>query len=1473
MLKRYLMVLAALLALPTFANAWYVNAKTSSTSQGSITPSGTKSYATGVNSDEYAVAPIAGYKISKVTLDGVALEANGNGKYVAPYLATKSYRYLVASFAKNSVNINVSAGAGGAVYEDTYESLTNIPVGSVRQIVIAPNAGYSIAAFSAVNATVTDNPNGSKTAVFTDLQANQSVSATFALAPVVTAYAGSDVSTTGNTADRAATLYGSATSNQGAVTYAWTGAGLVFGTPAAATTTVYSATPGSYTATLTVTSNGITVTDTAAVNVVSSIAYDNNQCTSCHNNSTPLVVAAYNAGSHGTSVISCQACHNNGHLAPKASVSVPPVTADAVDAGDSYLPAPAEFAGSNSCLPCHAGKFEGWSKSLHNKPTKYLANQGEGILVNDAVGTLPGNDFVEGLNFNRADFQTAYGYANPFATQAAAGVAPIMKKVGSDYIIQIGSTEYKINRTQGGNGYWKQRYYTEVGGGNYVLPIQFNEVSKRYSAYNPQYWYVTATPTVPRFSQAYGSAELLAAFKTASAAGGDGPASSSWENRCAGCHQSGLTVKLIEGEVVSGYADINVGCEACHGPAAAHAAAPTKANIVNPNDYLSQVGGAFKAVETCGKCHQRGESQVYIGAGGIKAAAGTAGSIQKKIEAPAKLSADLSTAIFFPLGDDLFGGGWYTDNVGIFGAKGSMTYNGVAGFPTYAASNQHHQQWEDLEQGKHGANFAETTPGATKMACWSCHDLHSPKGSHNTKSKMTVSGITLTGLSADNNTLCLACHAGKGKFAALTVAGLQADPTGADVVAAVNAHVSARIPGKTITAANYLAAGRKNGGSSTYGLITYKNGQCVSCHMPLTPSSSGLRIYTDALGKGQGDQHSHTMKTILAPVGTAVTSCSGCHGDFTDFVAEKLAPKTVEAGQAAPGVSAAAGFVGANSCKSCHLEQFAGYTDTFHNKPLKTIAVLTDSVIKNDSDSNGLNDFKDGLDFNVAPLSVFQGGTANPWANMTAAGNAPRLSYTGGKYYITIGAVSYEIIRTQGGNGKWKQRFHTKIGEGYYVLPVQFNEISRQYEAYNNTNWYRPNNTPWINAGSSNSDPAVLAQVSNLLTTAGLKAEYPGFAGTGNQGTSTSSWDNRCSACHQTGAAIEYKNINGTMQVVSSSSDLNIGCESCHGGGANHLKNPYAADSIINPAKFTNKFRANEVCGQCHSRTEGFAHFSSASGRVYAGVEAPSKIVDGSDETKAESYILGQSLLDYIEKVIPNAWKANGTSGNSGLTAVPYDGATGKFVNGVAASGHHQQWHDLDSGPHGAASGITCFSCHDPHKSNSGNIKTSAKVDGVTVATKSTDNSLCLSCHAGNGVFATVSAADVAGIAAEPKVEAVMEAVYTHLVERAGYPADEAKKASWKSRYLSSVQADGTTSATFGIAVYKVGQCISCHMPFSAKSGIYTADAKNPTRKQGDQRAHTMKTLWPGTTGLTAATGLTGTASITSCSACHQVSL
>uniref|UniRef100_C6E3J1 Uncharacterized protein n=1 Tax=Geobacter sp. (strain M21) TaxID=443144 RepID=C6E3J1_GEOSM len=337
-MKRYGMVLAMLLALPGMANAWYLNAKSANTTQGTVTPSGTKYVATGASSAEYVVTPkTTAYKISKVTLDGAVLAPNANGNYVAPYNAAKAYRYLVAYFTANVnlYNITTTAGANGAVYEDTYESLTNIPAGASRQILVVPNTGFSIADLTvSAGGVVTDTANG-KLVTFATLADNQSVSATFAQTPVFNINAGADITlpsynTVGN-------VFGAVDTNLGAATYTWTSeektatsgtvtttSKLVFDNPndinsafrISATTsngTAASFKTGTYAITLTAVSGGQTKTDSLVVTFLDGKAANLNTCTACHNNNTPEFIAGYVAGAHGVAsgheTGTCQRCH------------------------------------------------------------------------------------------------------------------------------------------------------------------------------------------------------------------------------------------------------------------------------------------------------------------------------------------------------------------------------------------------------------------------------------------------------------------------------------------------------------------------------------------------------------------------------------------------------------------------------------------------------------------------------------------------------------------------------------------------------------------------------------------------------------------------------------------------------------------------------------------------------------------------------------------------------------------------------------------------------------------------------------------------------------------------------------------------------------------------------------------------------------------------------------------------------------
>jgi len=568
-------------------------------------------------------------------------------------------------------------------------------------------------------------------------------------------------------------------------------------------------------------------------------------------------------------------------------------TAAKVQKGDTLnnQMAAAGFVGSEKCQTCHPEQFVGWSNTLHNKPLKTFAELGDGILVNDGINIGAGssatagngqNDFKDGLNFNNyssngkvnaagtaAGVTTDLGYNNPFqGTGTSARRQPFAPILSHDattgkYFIQIGQTTYEVLRTQGGNGYWKQRYHTKIGNAYYVLNVQYNEVTKRYAEYNGNNWYSAASTT--HFSDAYGSPALIqsVANKMKTVASG-GPAASSWDNRCAGCHQTGMTAEYKDfgngvPEVVTGYVELNVGCEACHGPGATHVASAKAADIINPQKLLaSGKDGLYLANEVCGKCHTRTEGFAHFSS--------SFGRVAQPVEAPSKhATSDRTKAIFASVGTSLVSF-IELDNVGVWGTKTATTYGPadapLTNFQSYAASRQHHQQWNDMEQGAHGS----TKQHGSGLTCWSCHNVHSTAKPH-----MIKSSINGQATDAHDNTLCLACH--------------NTGFTGATDFDKVKNHLAATLgeaKAAKLTPANYLKALKQDGTASKYGAISILNGECVSCHMPLTMSSAITN--DDNMKYKQGDIHSHTMQVLMTTPGLqpattnkGPSSCSGCH--------------------------------------------------------------------------------------------------------------------------------------------------------------------------------------------------------------------------------------------------------------------------------------------------------------------------------------------------------------------------------------------------------------------------------------------------------------------------------------------------------------------------------------------------------------------------------------------------------------------
>lgn len=134
-----------------------------------------------------------------------------------------------------------------------------------------------------------------------------------------------------------------------------------------------------------------------------------------------------------------------------------------------------------------------------------------------------------------------------------------------------------------------------------------------------------------------------------------------WRTACVGCHTTGYNTQT------RAWAELNIGCESCHGPGAAHASQPAKTNIT-----------IDRTAEACGSCHIRGTDNA------TRFGFPTAYRLGRP---------DTLLATFTPIP--------MTDAASIF--------------PDQRTSRRHRQQFVDFIKSKH------YTSGVT---CVACHDPH-----------------------------------------------------------------------------------------------------------------------------------------------------------------------------------------------------------------------------------------------------------------------------------------------------------------------------------------------------------------------------------------------------------------------------------------------------------------------------------------------------------------------------------------------------------------------------------------------------------------------------------------------------------------------------------------------------------------------------------------------------------------------------
>lgn len=544
-----------------------------------------------------------------------------------------------------------------------------------------------------------------------------------------------------------------------------------------------------------------------------------------------------------------------------------------VDGGAPVLEPREGYVGSAACGRCHDGLYRDWAQTVHNLAVRTWDRAG--LTGKSFANDLDGDgidDFREGLDLATVPAFAVYGVDAPKLGYQPGAAFP--------YKVRIGAVTYDVHRTMGGNGMWKQRYLTQAGRSYYVLPVQFNDAARTYATYNPADWYDTANKA--RFTDP-----------------GQIPKDKSFEANCSGCHNTGETIEVSSGEFVTGHTDFNIGCEQCHGPGAAHARTGDTTRISNPRDLVDGTAeGVADANEVCARCHTRGTAVDAFPATTKKAGFGYRADlgVQQTGDPQSEFFSVTTTA---------------TD----FWGRKTNPFPALPG-DTYVASKSHRQQSLDMATGRHGPyeGFSAT--------CFDCHDPHRRARKHQIAT--AVDRGTRVETASDDNSLCLACHAGvPGPFAGVPkadVAAIASGTTPYSVSSAVVAHMADR-------AAMPVAL-------ALHDPVGTGVGRCTTCHMVNAPRTAVSG--TDRAGYTTGDLHSHTFTAIWprASVRYGVTnSCNGCHptvaGDpvatiLKDWATDDEGDGTFHADTPSSfqnGTANAGGAGGGQRCATCHTTE------------------------------------------------------------------------------------------------------------------------------------------------------------------------------------------------------------------------------------------------------------------------------------------------------------------------------------------------------------------------------------------------------------------------------------------------------------------------------------------------------------------------------------------------------------------------
>ncbi len=244
---------------------------------------------------------------------------------------------------------------------------------------------------------------------------------------------------------------------------------------------------------------------------------------------------------------------------------------------------------------------------------------------------------------------------------------------------------------------WKQRFLVKnsTTGGHLFLDKQWNNVSKQWEGYGNK---------------------------------------NDWETNCGTCHSTGFRLTSYDEKNPAAQkwamAEINVGCESCHGPGSTHLKTKKKESI-----YSAKGKSVEEKTRVCGYCHIRAENELFKTAQGASSEHMPHPQVGKSWQPSEDWTKWYPEHVVIPgvQPEDKIDAVYKGDLAGAFILDDKAKSSGI-----YEAG-KHHQQYQEYIQSKH----YKTNKGKDQMSCSSCHSAHATED----KPKMIAAKDT-----------CKSCH-------------------------------------------------------------------------------------------------------------------------------------------------------------------------------------------------------------------------------------------------------------------------------------------------------------------------------------------------------------------------------------------------------------------------------------------------------------------------------------------------------------------------------------------------------------------------------------------------------------------------------------------------------------------------------------------------------------------------------------------